>query len=155
MNGYKLNSQENLNFINFEGIFIHNSSVLGWPRKFIYLNSSLKPHKLISIYFHENQHYVCVKSKCICHRTNDTTLAEFHAISNQIDQCIEHDMFKPLKYALDSTMCYMSDFRPVAIYHQNAAVMVINSEHWQKAVEYLKGYGVEYYSGNGVVLDPK
>ncbi len=48
------------------GMFISNNFDPNWPKEFIFINKNTTPEQIITTYFHEYQHYKCIKYNCFC-----------------------------------------------------------------------------------------
>ena len=79
------------NFNQLHGMFVRSNSIKGWPKNFIFINSSLKPNDLIGTYFHELGHYNCYKDKCFCMKSNTKFVQEAHAIMNELRLNVAND----------------------------------------------------------------
>jgi hypothetical protein len=130
-------------FSTLYGLFVPLHHVSGWSSQFIYINSSLTSHQIMSTYFHELRHYKCFKSHCAC-LYSENWVMEFHAFKNEIYQCIKNDFPDALLASLQEIVLFADS--PASLSknpsHKVASLKIYSSTYWQDAIVYLNSRGI-------------
>jgi len=125
------------------GHYVQGYKIKGWPNRHIFVKSYDNPHRIIGTYFHELGHYNCHSKRCErCKRKEFKVNSEYHAMINELEMSIEHDLTIALVFSVNelrTTVDHHKSHKRYAV----AGLAIYESTVWNKVETYLHSKGIK------------